>query len=188
MTLATETVRKHLTDIHEWQKLGDANIFPPESRLELIDGEILEMAPIGCNHSGHLNRINKLFTVLTADCADTSVQNPLQLGDLSEPEPDFMLLKPSADFYCSRHPNADDVLLLIEVADSSLSFDQNQKLRLYARHNIPEYWLLNLKDSCIEVYRQPHEDVYGEKTTLRVGDTITLSQLNQLTINIADIL
>jgi Uma2 family endonuclease len=135
-----------------------------------------------------LNRINKLFTVLTADCADTSVQNPLQLGDLSEPEPDFMLLKPTADFYCSRHPNADDVLLLIEVADSSLSFDQNQKLRLYARHNIPEYWLLNLKDSCIEVYRQPHEDVYGEKTTLRVGDTITLSQLNQLTINIADIL
>ncbi len=188
MTLATETVRKHLTDINEWQKLGDANIFPPESRLELIDGEILEMVPIGCNHSGHLNRINKLFTVLTADCADTSVQNPLQLGDLSEPEPDFMLLKPSADFYCSRHPNADDVLLLIEVADSSLSFDQNQKLRLYARHNIPEYWLLNLKDSCIEVYRQPHEDVYGEKTTLRVGDTITLSQLNQLTINIADIL
>ncbi|MEY3808736.1 MAG: hypothetical protein RI893_1712 [Pseudomonadota bacterium] len=188
MTLATETVRKHLTDINEWQKLGDANIFPPESRLELIDGEILEMAPIGCNHSGHLNRINKLFTVLTADCADTSVQNPLQLGDLSEPEPDFMLLKPTADFYCSRHPNADDVLLLIEVADSSLSFDQNQKLRLYARHNIPEYWLLNLKDSCIEVYRQPHEDVYGEKTTLRVGDTITLSQLNQLTINIADIL
>jgi len=188
MTPATETVRKHLTDINEWQKLGDANIFPPESRLELIDGEILEMAPIGCNHSGHLNRINKLFTVLTADCADTSVQNPLQLGDLSEPEPDFMLLKPTADFYCSRHPNADDVLLLIEVADSSLSFDQNQKLRLYARHNIPEYWLLNLKDSCIEVYRQPHEDVYGEKTTLRVGDTITLSQLNQLTINIADIL
>jgi Uma2 family endonuclease len=135
-----------------------------------------------------LNRINKLFTVLTADCADTSVQNPLQLGDLSEPEPDFMLLKPTADFYCSRHPNADDVLLLIEVADSSLSFDQNQKLRLYARHNIPEYWLLNLKDSCVEVYRQPHEDVYGEKTTLRIGDTITLSQLNQLTINMADIL
>jgi Uma2 family endonuclease len=188
MTPATETVRKHLTDINEWQKLGDANIFPPESRLELIDGEILEMAPIGCNHSGHLNRINKLFTVLTADCADTSVQNPLQLGDLSEPEPDFMLLKPTADFYCSRHPNADDVLLLIEVADSSLSFDQNQKLRLYARHNIPEYWLLNLKDSCVEVYRQPHEDVYGEKTTLRIGDTITLSQLNQLTINMADIL
>ncbi|WP_333875996.1 Uma2 family endonuclease [Methylobacter sp.] len=188
MTIATTNVRKHLTDIKEWQKLGEANIFPPGSRLELIDGEILEMAPIGSNHSGHLNRINKLFTILTANCANTSVQNPLRLGDLSEPEPDFMLLKPNNDFYCSCHPNADDVLLLIEVADSSLSFDQNQKLRLYASHSVPEYWLMNLNDSCVEVYRQPHGDCYGEKTTLRVGDTITLSQLNQITINITDIL
>lgn len=188
MAIATATVRKHLTDINEWQRLGEANIFPPGSRLELIEGEILEMAPIGCNHSGHLNRINKLFTILTANCADTSVQNPLQLGDLSEPEPDFMLLKPNDDFYCSRHPNAADVLLLIEVADSSLSFDQNQKLRLYAGHNIPEYWLMNLNDACLEVYRQPHDDCYGEKTTLRIGDSVTLSQLNQITINIADIL
>lgn len=188
MAIATTDVRKHLTDINEWQRLGEANIFPPESRLELIEGEILEMAPIGCNHSGHLNRINKLFTILTANYAETSVQNPLRLGDLSEPEPDFMLLKPSDDFYCSRHPNADDVLLLIEVADSSLIFDQNQKLRLYARYNIPEYWLMNLNDNCVEVYRQPHGECYGEKTTLRDGDSVTLSQLNQITINIADIL
>jgi len=188
MTLATATVRKHLTDIREWQKLGEANIFPPGSRIELIEGEILEMAPIGFNHSGHINRLVKLLTKLIPSDVIPSVQNPVQLGDLSEPEPDFMLLKPNDDFYSSRHPNADDVLLLIEVADSSLSFDQNQKLRLYASHNIPEYWLMNLNDSCLEVYRQPHGDCYGEKTTLRVGDTATLSQLDQITINIADIL
>jgi len=188
MAIATTNVRKHLTDIKEWQKLGEANIFPPDSRLELIEGEILEMAPIGFNHSGHLNRINKLFSRLMPDDIIPSVQNPLQLGDLSEPEPDFMLLKPNDDFYCSRHPNAADVLLLIEVADSSLGFDQNQKLRLYASHNIPEYWLMNLNDACLEVYRQPHGDCYGEKTTLRVGDTATLSQLEQITIDIADIL
>ena len=186
--MATVNPTKHLTNLDEWRRLGEANIFPPDSRLELIEGEILEMAPIGCNHSGHLNRINKLFTILTANCADTSVQNPLQLGDLSEPEPDFMLLKPKNDFYCTRHPNADDVLLLIEVADSSLSFDQNQKLRLYALHGIPEYWLLNLNDLCLEVYRKPNGEVYAEKNTLRAGDTITLSQLDQITINIADIL
>jgi Uma2 family endonuclease len=188
MTIATATVRKHLTDIKEWQKLGEANIFPAGSRLELIDGEILEMAPIGFNHSGHLNRINMLFSRLMPDGVIPSVQNPLQLDDLSEPEPDFMLLKPNNDFYSSRHPNADDVLLLIEVADSSLSFDQNQKLRLYASHNIPEYWLMNLNDSCVEVYRQPHSDCYAEKTTLRVADSVTLSQLNQITLHIADIL
>ncbi|MBL6985468.1 MAG: Uma2 family endonuclease [Methylobacter sp.] len=188
MATATAGVRKHLTDINEWQRLGEANIFPPESRLELINGEILEMAPIGCNHAGHVKRLNNRLSALAFGKAILSVQDPLQLGDLSEPEPDFMLLKPSDDFYSSRHPTADDVLLLIEVADSSLSFDQNQKLRLYASHNIPEYWLMNLNDSCVEVYRQPHGDCYGEKTTLRIGDSVTLSQINQLTINIADIL
>jgi len=186
--MPTVNPTKHLTNLDEWHRLGEANIFPPGSRLELINGEILEMAPIGFNHAGHLRRINKLFSKLIPDNIITSVQDPLQLGDLSEPEPDFMLLKPNDNFYSSRHPNASDVLLLIEVADSSLMFDQNQKLRLYALHNVPEYWLLNLNESCVEVYRQPHGDCYGEKTTLRVGDTATLSQLNQITINIADIL
>ena len=186
--MATVNPTKHLTNLNEWRRLGEAAIFPPESRLELINGEILEMAPIGFNHSGHLNRLNKLLTRLIPDDVIPSVQNPLQLGDLSEPEPDFMLLKPNDDFYSSRHPNADDVLLLVEVADSSLSFDQNQKLRLYALHGIPEYWLLNLNDACLEVYRKPNSEVYAEKTTLRAGDTITLSQLNEISLHIADIL
>jgi len=186
--MATVNPTKHLTNLDEWRRLGEANIFPPESRLELINGEILDMAPIGFNHSGHLNRINKLFARLIPDDVIPSIQNPLQLGDLSEPEPDFMLLKPNADFYSSRHPNADDVLLLIEVADSSLVFDQNQKLHLYALHGIPEYWLLNLNDDCLEVYRNPNGEVYAEKTTLRGDDTITLSQLNEISIRMADIL
>ena len=186
--MATVNPTKHLTNLDEWRKLGEANIFPPESRLELINGEILDMAPIGFNHSGHLNRINKLFARLIPDDVIPSVQNPLQLGDFSEPEPDFMLLKSNADFYSSRHPIAGDVLLLIEVADSSLAFDQNQKLRLYALHGIPEYWLLNLNDLSLEVYRKPNGEVYAEKTTLRAGDTITLSQLEEMSIPIADIL
>jgi Uma2 family endonuclease len=186
--MATVNPTKHLTNLDEWRRLGEANIFPPETRLELINGEILEMAPIGFNHAGHLKRINNLFSKLVPGNLITSVQDPLQLGDLSEPEPDFMLLKPNADFYSSRHPNANDVLLLIEIADSSLMFDQNQKLRLYALHGIPEYWLLNLNDACLEVYRKPNGEVYAEKTTLRAGDTITLSQLNEISILISDIL
>ncbi|MDO9138974.1 MAG: Uma2 family endonuclease, partial [Methylobacter sp.] len=173
------TVTKHMTNLDEWRRLGEANIFPPGSRLELIEGEIFDMAPIDCNHSGHVIRLNHVLSALISDDAIFSIHNPLQLGDLSEPEPDFMLLKPNDNCYSTRHPNADDVLLLIEVADSSLSFDQNQKLRLYASHNIPEYWLMNLKDTCLEVYRQPHGDCYGEKTTLRAGDSVTLSQLSK---------
>ena len=186
--MATVNPTKHLTNINEWRRLGEANIFPPESRLELINGEILEMAPIGFNHAGHVIRLLNFFAPLISNKALVNAQNPIQLGDLSEPEPDFMLLKPNADFYSSRHPNANDVLLLIEVADSSLTFDQNQKLRLYALHGIPEYWLLNLNDECLEVYRKPNGEVYAEKTTLRAGDSITLSQLNKITIRMADIL
>lgn len=188
MNLVISPVRKHLTDIHEWRKLGEANIFPPDSRIELIEGEIFEMSPIGSNHASHLKRINKLFTRLIPENLFSSVQDPLQLGDLSEPEPDFMLLKPSQDSYSSRHPFAEDVLLLIEIADSSLTFDQNQKLRLYALHNVPEYWLLNLNDNCLEVYLKPHGEVYAEKNTLYKGDSITLSQLPGISIQVADIL
>ncbi|NOU22446.1 MAG: Uma2 family endonuclease [Methyloglobulus sp.] len=181
-------VRKHLTDIHEWQKIGEANIFPPDSRIELIEGEIIEMAPIGSHHSSHLKRINKLFSLLVKDAAIIAVQDPLQLNDLSEPEPDFMLLRPVPDFYYEKQPNANDVLLLIEVADSSLAYDQNQKLRLYALHDVTEYWLLNLNDNCLEVYRKPKGEVFAEKTTLYSGDSITLSQLPGISIQVADIL
>lgn len=179
---------KHLTHLDEWRRMGEAGIFPPDSRVELIKGEIIEMPPIGFNHAGHTKRINNLLTLLVTGTAIVSVQDPLQLGDMSEPEPDFMLLKPDADFYCTRHPNADDVLLLIEVAESSLLFDQNQKLHLYAEHGIPEYWLLNLNDNCLEVYRKPHGEVYAEKTTLYEGDNVTVSQIPGISIQVFDIL
>ncbi len=186
--MSTVNPTKHLTNLDEWRRLGEANIFPPDSRLELINGEILEMAPIGFNHAGHLKKINHLLARLVADKAIVSVQDPLQLADISEPEPDFMLLKPNPDFYTTRHPIASDVLLLIEVADSSLVFDQNQKQRLYALHGIPEYWLLNLNDNCLEVYRRPHGEAYEQKSTLRADDSISLSQLPDIAIKLSDIL
>ena len=179
---------KHLINLDEWRRMGEANIFPPDSRVELINGEILDMAPIGSCHAGHLKIINKLFTRLMPDDLITSIQDPLQLGDLSEPEPDFMLLKPHEDFYTSRHPTVYDVLLLIEVADSSLRFDQTEKLHLYAQHGVPEYWLLNLNELCLEVYRKPSGDAYAEKTTLHQGDIITLSQLPNLSIQVSAML
>jgi len=186
--MATVHPTKHLTNLTEWRRLGEAAIFPPDSRVELINGEIFDMAPIGFNHAGHVIRLLNFFAPRVADKALINAQNPLQLGDLSEPEPDFMLLKPHADYYSSRHPSAEDVLLLIEVADTSLKFDQNQKLRLYALHGIPEYWLLNLNDMCLEVYRKPFGETYKEKTTLYPGDTVALLQLPALNIPVAAIL
>ncbi len=120
--------QKHFTDLAEWHRMGEAGIFPPESRMELINGEILHMAPIGFNHAGHVNRLNSFLTLLTHGQAIVSVQNPVQLGNLSEPEPDFVLLRPESSFYSTRHPKAEDVLLLTEVSDSTLRFDRTQKM------------------------------------------------------------
>ncbi len=179
---------KHLTNIDEWRRMGEANIFPPDCRVELINGEIFDVAKPTPNHAGHVRRINHVFCKLISEEILVSVRNPVQLGNWSEPEPDFMLLKAHADFYCSRHPTADDVLLLVEVADSSLRFDQNEKLRLYNQHGVPEYWLLNLNNKSLEVYRKPNGNMYAEKITLHAGDSVTLSQLPDISIQVAAIL
>ncbi len=180
--------QKHLTDVAEWHRMGEAGIFPPESRMELIEGEILTMAPIGFNHAGHVNRLISFLTISAHGLAIPSAQSPVQLGDLSEPEPDFLLLRPDPNFYTTRHPKAEDVLLLAEVSDSTLRFDREQKRRLYASHCIPEYWIVNLIDNCLEVYRQPQNDDYLDKTVFTQSDTLNLTALPEICVAVADIL
>lgn len=180
--------QKHLTDIAEWHRMGEAGIFPPDSRMELIEGEILHMAPIGFNHAGHVARLIHALAPLVQHQAIINAQNPVQLGVLSEPEPDFVLLRPDQDFYTTRHPNAADVLLLVEVSDSTLRFDRSEKLYLYATHQIPEYWIVNLIDNCLEVYRQPQDGDYLNKSVLTKADTIKLPALPELEISVASIL
>ncbi|AMK78250.1 MULTISPECIES: Uma2 family endonuclease [Methylomonas] len=180
--------QKHLTDIAEWHRMGEAGIFPPEARLELIEGEILHMAPIGFNHAGHVSRLTRYFFRLLDDTVLIRSQNPIQLGDLSEPEPDLVLVKPDAHDYTTRHPSASEVLLLVEVSDSTLRFDRAQKLRLYANHDIAEYWIVNLIDNCLEVYRQPQDGGYLDKSVLTKADNIALVALPEFQISVASIL
>lgn len=180
--------QKHLTDIAEWHRMGEAGIFPPDSRMELIEGEILHMAPIGFNHAGHVARLIHALAPLIQDRAIINAQNPVQLSDLSEPEPDFLLLHPEPNFYTTRHPNASDVLLLVEVSDTTLRFDRSQKLRLYATHNIPEYWIVNLIDDCLEVCRQPQDGDYLQKIVLGKSDSLNLVALPEVRIEVAAIL
>ena len=180
--------QKHLTDLDEWRRMGEAGIFPPESHVQLIEGEILHMPPIGFNHAGHTRRLTSLFSSLSNGKAIVSVQNPIQLGDLSEPEPDFALLRPENSFYTTRHPKAEDVLLLIEVSDSTLNFDRNRKMRLYAAYNIPEYWIVNLQDNSLEVYRQPQDGDYLQTLQLKADEAINLISLPDLQIQVSAIL
>ncbi len=189
MAVTNSQIRKHLTTLSEWRKMGEAGVFPADSRLELINGEVLEMSPIGSQHASHLKRLFHYFAKkIDFNDALLSIQDPLQLNNLSEPEPDLMLLQPDPGFYQSQHPKANNVLLLVEIADTSLFLDQNLKLQLYAQHNIPEYWIMNLLDNTLEVYRQPQGKSYEFKNTLRAGDTIKLLKLPEISAVIDDLL
>jgi Uma2 family endonuclease len=147
--------------VTQYHQMAAAGIFSPDERVELINGEILSMAAIGFRHASYVLRLNSLFSKLLQDKALVSVQNPLRLSDLSEPQPDIALLRPRDDFYETSLPQASDVLLLVEVADSSIDYDRNTKIPLYAQHGIPEVWLVDVEQVMIYVYRYPSATGYG---------------------------
>ena len=157
-------------DVGAYYRMADTGILAPKDRVELIDGEIVEMAPIGSAHGGTTTHLATLVARAVADgVVQASVQGPLRLDVFNEPQPDLMLLRPRADFYRSRHPTAADVLLLVEVADSSLTFDRGPKLALYARHAVPEVWIVDLPSRAIEICRSPGLEGYTELRRLTAG-------------------
>jgi len=158
--------RRALT-VAEYHRMGEVGILTERDRVELIEGELVAMAPIGSEHSGTVNALTRLLVEIVGDRGVVAVQNPVQLDDLTEPEPDFAVLKPRPDYYRRATPRADDVLLLIEVADSSLAYDRAVKRSLYARHGIPEFWIVNLTAGEVEVCRTPTGDNYA--SVLHVG-------------------
>jgi Uma2 family endonuclease len=161
---------RHRVDVSAYYRMAEAGILMPNDRVELIDGEIFDMVPIGSVHAGKTNRLNRLFARVASDgLALVTVQGPLRLDLYNEPEPDLMLLKPRKDDYQDRHPNAADVLLLVEVSESSLVHDRGTKLPLYARFGVPEVWIVDLRAAAVEVYREPAGDAYARKERLTSG-------------------
>ena len=153
---------RHRLDVDAYYKMAEAGILTPGDRVELIDGEIIDLNPIGSPHAGKTNQLARLFAKAAADGhVLTSVQNPLRLDAYNEPEPDLMLLRPRADDYETSHPGAADVFLLVEVSDSSLSYDRGAKLALYARFGVAEVWIIDIAGSAVEIYRQPKEGAYS---------------------------
>ena len=148
--------RRRRLDVDAYYRMAEAGILTRDDRVELIDGEIIDMAPIGSTHAGSVNLIAQAFAApFGLGKVTLSVQNPLRLDALNEPQPDLMLLQPREDGYRTAHPTAADVLLLVEVAASSLAYDRAVKLPLYARYGIVEVWLVDLAGSTIEVHARP---------------------------------
>lgn len=163
--------------------MAAAGIFSEDDRVELIEGEIVEMNPIGSRHAACVGRLTKLLERIAGDVSIVWVQNPVQVNDYSEPLPDVALLRPRDDFYAQANPQAADVLLIIEVADSSVGYDRGIKLPLYAGAAIPEVWLVNLPDETIEIYRLPLGNSYQEARTVKRGESAASKSIPHLIIN-----
>jgi Uma2 family endonuclease len=168
----TLTPTKRRFTVLEYERMGQAGVLSEDDRVELIDGEIIQMSPISTRHAGTVGRFGKRFEQRFGDVALVFVQNPIRLGEHDEPQPDLALLKPRADFYTTAHPTPTDILLLVEVADTSLEFDQQEKLPLHARHGIPEVWIADLNRDAILVSRGPTPSGYRTSWTVGRGDRV----------------
>ena len=146
---------RHLISVDAFHRMGETGILGPRDRVELIDGEIIDMSPIGVLHAAIVDVLARHFGRRAGELVFVRCQNPLRLDDISEPEPDIAILRPRADFYMTAHPGAADVLLVIEVADTSLAYDLGTKVPLYARHGIPEVWVIDAATRHTRVFRRP---------------------------------
>lgn len=154
-TIPVPAPSRHLISVDAFHRMGEAGVLGPADRVELIDAEIIDMSPIGVMHAAIVARLASHFSQRLGATAVVWCQNPLRLDEVSEPQPDITILRPRADFYTTSHPGPADVLLVIEVADTSLAYDLGTKVPLYARHGIPEVWVIDAATRRTRVFRQP---------------------------------
>jgi Uma2 family endonuclease len=182
-----EVARKLFT-VDEYYQMAAAGILTPEDRVELIDREIIQMSPIGDRHAGCVNTTNNLFVHLLSGAAVVSVRNPLQLNDYTEPEPDLVVLKPRPDFYRGKKARAEDALLVLEVSDTTLRYDQTIKVPRYAAASIPEVWIENLETDDLLVYRNPTGQTYSAVLRLHGSDAVSPVAFPQLRLRVDELL
>ncbi|CDM65793.1 Uma2 family endonuclease [Pyrinomonas methylaliphatogenes] len=185
--MSVQIERRHFT-VSEYHRMATAGIFTEDDRVELIDGEIIEMAPIGVRHAACVAKLAEVFSRYLQSAAIIWVQNPVRLDERSEPEPDIALLRRREDFYSQSAPTPEDVLLIVEVGDSSVEYDRKLKVPLYARAGVVEVWLIDLTESLIEVYAQPVSGAYQVFKRLKYGDALAPQAFPDLHLEVAQIL
>ena len=186
--MAVADARRYLFTVEEFARMGAAGIFAEDDRVELVGGEIREMTPIGPPHAGVVNRLNELIVLRLAGRANVAVQNPIRLDRHSEPQPDVVVARRRRSAYADRHPVAADVLLVIEVADSSLHYDRAEKVPRYGKAGIPETWLVDLAARTVTVYTGPGAAGYASEQVLERDDTIAATAVAGLRLSVADII
>ena len=183
----TIQIARRQFSVADYARMRETDILGEDDRVELIDGEVREMSPIGPLHAAIVKRLNSLLSRLLDDSVILSVQDPIQLNDYSEPQPDLAILQHRDDFYAAAHPVADDVLLVIEVADTSVEYDREEKMPRYAAAQIPEAWLVDISSEIVEQYWQPRNGKYLLKRLAERGDTIVAQAMPNLEIAVDQI-
>jgi Uma2 family endonuclease len=178
----------HLFTVDEYYLMAEAGILSEDDRVELIEGEIIDMAAIGIKHALCVDRLTLLLIRLLPDEVMVRAQNPIYLDKYSEPQPDLALLKRRDYSQRKHHPGPGDVLLVIEVSDTTLTFDRKVKVPLYARAGIPEVWIVNLQEDTIEVHSQPDKGAYQEHQQLQRGQSVPISGFPDLSLVVDDVL
>jgi Uma2 family endonuclease len=176
--------------VDEYNRMGEAGIFHEDDRVELIDGDVVCMTPIGNRHYNTVTLLNEAFAgLMVAKRARASIQNPVVLSERSKPQPDVVLLRSAPkESYSGREYEPGDVLLTIEVADNSLAYDRLVKLRLYAEAGISEVWIVDLTQDRIEVYQKPSASTYASKQTYEPGQTLAPSAFPDLILKVEDLI
>ena len=182
-------IQKRFVTIDEYHRMGEQGVFPLDARLELIRGEIIEMSPIGPRHAGSVRRFIRNFSARLSSYAIVDAQNPVEMREQeSEPQPDITLLRLQDDLYSTATPTPGDTLLVVEVADSSLSFDRKVKMHLYAEAGIPESWLVDLNSDALHVYRRPSPEGYQDVRAYRRGESVSPETFPQVSFTVDEIL
>ena len=173
--------------VDEYYKMYDLGLLKDFERSEIIDGELVPKTGIGGRHAAVVNFLNRFFMFLVPASVQIGIQNPLRLNDFDEPEPDIVL-SDLTKYNGKRHPRPEETLLVVEVSDSTLRFDRNRKLPLYAEAGIPEVWIVNLPNELIEVHHDPNVGIYQATGIFRPGETVTSSVLPDLSLPVSDVL
>ena len=181
-------VQRKLFNVDDYYRMAEAGILDPDDRVELIEGEIVPMSPIGARHAGCVNRATDLFTFSFRGKAIVSIQNPARLNNYNEPQPDLILAKWRSDYYSSGHPRSEDSLLIVEVADTTFRKDVDIKLPIYAKTGVAEVWIEDLKRNRILVFRDPVGTSYKTRLTHHRGDVLSVLAFPETMFKVDDLL
>lgn len=180
--------RRHRITVDEYYRMGEVGLLASDARVELIEGEIIDMAPIGIGHSSVVNQLTRSFVVAVGNRGVVQIQGAVALDSISEPQPDIAVFLPREDFYRHSRPSRAETLLIVEVSDSTLAYDRDVKVPLYARHGIPEVWIVDLQHGELRCYGSPADGRYADQRVTREPGITPVTALPGVAVDLSAIL